>query len=118
MTADIIRNATLVIATGMASACWATVVVFSSGTYQRTRNSVLAHCNLEAFVMWASAGILCNASFLRVYRHWKLLYRKDRSMWLTEVRGGNKEWTQPAAAGMKGVAGQSARTVMIYSKVA
>lgn len=87
MTADIIRNATLVIATGMASACWATVVVFSSGTFHRSTNSLLAHCKLEAFVMWASAGILCNASFLRVYRHWKLLYRKDRSMWLTEVRG-------------------------------
>lgn len=83
--ADIVRNVTLLSATGIAGALWAVVIISSFGTYRRTSDSLWAHCDIEILLLWVSVGMLSNAGFLRVYRHWKLLYVKDRRMWSTEV---------------------------------
>lgn len=84
----VVRNATLVITTGLAGACWAIAIISSFGTYKRSPDSCWAQCDIEVFVLWTSVGMLSNASFLRVYRHWKLLYKKDRRMWATKCQIG------------------------------
>lgn len=93
--ADVVRNVTLVCTTGIAGACWAVVMVSSFGMYKRTKGTLWAHCDIEIFVSWMSVGLLSNAGFIRIYRHWKLLHKHDRKMWPTEVSGVHAVFVSP-----------------------